>query len=302
MKQVTIKNDCISLTVLDYGAIIQKIELQNKHNDLINVVAGFEDPNDYLSDRIFLGACVGRYAGRISNGGFRINGKEYILDSKDGVHLHGGKYGFGKKYWTINSVDHSNEPSVELSYKSRAMEEGYPGELKVKVTYKLVGRSLHITHQAVTDETTVINLTNHSYFHLDDLKNINHYRLQLNSQKTLETFNNQLPTGNIIETKNSQFDFREEKAIDSQALDTTFILDNNQDVAASVYSPESGILMKLRTNQPSVVVYRPPGFAALCFETQNFPDAPNHKHFPSALLRSGETYINASIFEFDLVI
>lgn len=302
MKQVTIKNDCISLTVLDYGAIIQKIELRNKKNELVNVVVGFEDPMDYLSDTIFLGACVGRYAGRISKGEFDLMGKSYAIHHNNGVHLHGGEHGFGKKYWEITEIGQSSEPTIKLRYKSAAMEEGYPGALDVCVEYKLIENTLHIIHKATTDEATVINLTNHSYFRLDQLDKIDHYQMQLKSNSVVETHKNLLPTGNIVSVVNSDYDFQKKKQIGAISLDTPYVLNPNTDIVASLYSPESGISLNLRTNQPSIVVYRPPDFPALCFESQNYPDAPNHRHFPSAVLCPGETYNNTAIFEFDLVI
>lgn len=302
MKQVTIKNDHISLTVLDYGAIIQKIEIRDKKNELTNVAVGFEDPSDYLNDSIFLGACVGRYAGRISGGAFVLNGKTYALHHRDGVHLHGGKKGLGKKYWSIDSVDNGEKPSVALSCVSKAMEEGYPGELRVNVNYQIIGNTLRIEHRATTDETTVINLTNHSYFRLDNENQIDHYLLQLKSRNMLETRKNLLPTGQLLRIENTPYDFRNKKKISSLSLDTPYVLENNSGVVASVYSPVSGISMKVQTNQPSIVVYRPKDFPAICFETQNYPDAPNHSHFPTSVLEPGETYDNTSRFEFDLVI
>ena len=288
------------MTVLDYGAIIQKILVRDKMGKVNNVVVGFDNPLDYLEDSIFLGACVGRYAGRIS-GSFRLNGKRYALYHNQGIHLHGGKEGFGKKYWNIDTVDHGKDPSVTLSYLSPAMEEGYPGELRVTVFYQLIGKALHITHSATTDHTTVINLTNHSYFQLDDAPQIDHYLMQLKSGKILETQDNLLPTGRIIPVQNTIYDFLKEKRIATASLDTPYLLESDKGIAGSVYSPISGISMKVRTNQPAMVVYRPKEFPGVCFETQNYPDAPNHPHFPSSVLHPGETYCNRANFEFDLV-
>lgn len=300
MKQVTIKNNFISLTVLDYGAVIQEILVRDRTDKVNNVVVGFENPREYLEDTIFLGACVGRFAGRIS-GSFRLNGKRYELYHNNGIHLHGGKEGFGKKYWNIETVDHGKNPSITLSYVSPAMEEGYPGELRVTVFYQLIGNALHITHSATTDHTTVINLTNHSYFQLDNEPQIDHYLLQLKSSGILETRDNLLPTGSIIPVENTVYDFFKEKRIATVSLDTPYVLESNNGIAGSVYSPISGISMQVRTNQPAIVVYRPKEFAAVCFETQNYPDAPNYSHFPSSVLHPGETYCNKANFKFDLV-
>jgi len=144
MKQVTISTPFLTLIVLDYGAIIQKLLVKDKDGKSVNMVVGFNSPDSYLEDNKFLGACIGRYAGRISNGGFELDRETYHLHQKDGVHLHGGKEGFGKKYWTIEEVHQDRQPFVKLSYHSKHLEEGYPGNLKVFVTYKLINNQLHI--------------------------------------------------------------------------------------------------------------------------------------------------------------
>lgn len=301
MQQVTIKNNFISLGVLDYGAIVQKILFRDKNGKELNLVVGFENPEDYLEDQKVLGACVGRFAGRISNGGFRINDTSYNLFTVDGVHLHGGKNGFSKKYWTLDKVVHEEQPLVKMTYKSPHMEEGYPGNLNVSVTYKLIDNSLHIIHEAVTDKPTVVNLTNHSYFCLDKTNSIDHYELQLECPEILETYNNLLPTGNLVSVTDTEYDFLNRKKIAQKRLDTPYVVSQNAKKVAELYSLVSGIRMKVESNQPAVVVYTPPEFAAICFETQNYPDAPNIKSFPSALLHPGETYFNQAVFTFDLV-
>ncbi|MCG2460974.1 galactose mutarotase [Flavobacteriaceae bacterium F89] len=298
MNQVTIKNDFITLTVLDFGAVIQKLMVKNKFGTPTNVVAGYEEPTKYIDDKKAMGVCVGRYAGRISQGGFVLEGKRYPIYAKDGVHLHGGKVGFGKKYWTIEKVHDGEEPFVRLTYLSVAMEEGYPGNLQVSVTYKLSGNVLHIDHRATTDKTTVVNLTNHSYFRLDDADKINGYDLQLNCPQVLETRENLLPTGRILPVKNTKYDFLKKKKIGPIRLDDPMVIDKNTNIAGYVHSDKSGISMQVITNQPAVVIYTPPGFPAICFETQNYPDAPNQPNFPSSVLKPGETYLNESEFIF----
>lgn len=301
MQQVTIKNDFISLSVLDYGAIIQKILVKDKEGNVLNIVVGFENPENYLEDDKFLGACVGRFAGRISNSGFELDGNSYHLKSEDGIHLHGGKESFGKKYWKFETIDNSEHPWLKLSYKSPHMEEGYPGNLIASVTYRLVGNSLHIVHEAVTDRTTVINMTNHSYFCLDNTNSIDHYELQLECPEILETQDNLLPTGKLISVKDTDYDFLTRKEIAGKRLDTPYVVSDDAKKVAELYSPVSGIQMKVESNQPAVVVYTPPEFGAICFETQNYPDAPNIQSFPPAVLHPGETYYNQAIFTFDLV-
>lgn len=301
MKQVTISNPFITLIVLDYGAIIQKLLVKDDEGRYTNVVVGYDYPSKYPNDTKSLGACVGRYAGRISNGGFNLDWKNYPLPTVNGIHLHGGKEGFAKKYWTIEEIDHGDEPFVRLSYMSKHLEEGYPGNLKATVTYKIRNNELFIIHEATTDLTTVVNMTNHSYFKLDREDSIDHYFLRLNCPKVVETNTNLLPTGKVLPVEGTEFDFKSVRQIGQTRLDTPFATDDNSSFAAMVYSKKSGISMEVNTNQRGLVVYTPNNFPAICFETQNFPDAPNHPHFPSCVLRPNETYRNASVFKFDLV-
>ncbi|WP_273566326.1 aldose epimerase family protein [Maribacter halichondriae] len=276
--------------------------MKDKEGNSRNVVVGYDYPSLYPTDKAFLGACVGRYAGRISKGKFELDRQTYPLFTEHGMHLHGGKEGFGKKYWTIEEVHRGKNPFVKLSYFSKHLEEGYPGNLNVFVTYRLVENTLQITHEAATDRTTVINLTNHSYFKLDDSESVNHYELQLNCSQMVETQENLLPTGNIITVKNTEYDFLNRKKIAGQPLDTPYIINPDAATAAKVSSKKSGISMEVSTNQPAVVVYTPPHFPGICFETQNYPDAPNQKNFPSSVLRPGERYLNDSKFTFDIEI
>lgn len=301
MKQVTISTPFITLIVLDYGAIIQKLIIKDKDGNPINVVVGFNSPNNYLDDDKSLGACIGRYAGRISNGRFELDHNTYDLHQTEGVHLHGGKKGFGKRYWTIEEVNQGRQPFVKLSYQSKHLEEGYPGNLKVFVTYKLINNHLYITHEASTDLTTVVNLTNHSYFRLDNSSRIDNYNLQLNCSRLVETYPNLLPTGKLISVKETPYDFLNEKKIGSTRLDTPFSIDIGSKTIAKVSSEKTGISMEVSTNQPGLVCYTPLKFPAICFETQNYPDAPNHTNFPNCRLRPGEIYKNESRFVFDLL-
>ncbi|PHQ59438.1 MAG: galactose mutarotase [Maribacter sp.] len=298
MKQVTINTPFITLIVLDYGAIIQKLLVKDKDGKSTNVVVGYDYPSLYPSDRASLGACIGRFAGRISNTGFELDREVYSLFGMHGIHLHGGKEGFAKKYWTIEEVHRGNEPFVRLSYYSKHLEEGYPGNLKVSVTYTLIGSTLQITHKASTDRSTIVNLTNHSYFRLDNDDSVNQYQLQLNCKELVETKENLLPTGKITAVEGTEYDFLNTKKIAGLPLDTPYVIDTKAEKAARVYSKKSGIVMEVETDQPAVVVYTPPHFPGICFETQNYPDAPNHKNFPSSVLRPGEIYTNESRFIF----
>ncbi len=301
MKQVTISNEFITLMVLDYGATIQKLLVKGKDGNYTNTVVGYNHPSRYRLDENCLGACVGRYAGRISNGSFELDREKFLLYQEEGVHLHGGKEGFHQKYWNIEEVSYSDHPMIKLSYRSKHLEEGYPGNLTVNVTYKLVGNALQIIHEAVTDRSTVVNLTNHSYFKLDDSPYIDECELQLNCPYYLETEENLLPTGNIVPVRKTSYDFLLPREIGVQRLDTPYVKDIGNEKVAELHSNKSGISMKVYTNQPSVVVYTPLDFPGICFETQNYPDAPNQPDFPNSVLKPGETYNNITIFKFDLL-
>lgn len=301
MKQVTINNGILELTALNYGAVIQRLMVRDQNGQFTNVVAGLDNPSEYLSDQIALGASVGRFAGRISGGGFDLNGHHYELHQENGVHLHGGLEGFSKKYWQLTELKEGENPQLVFEYTSPHLEEGYPGELKVKVTYTLDGNALRIRYEANTDRTTVVNLTNHSYFRLDSEGDIGTHHLKLNCPYVLQTDDQLLPTGRLTSTEGTELDFSDGKKIGNVRMDTPFVCDQNQASVGEIFSPHSGIRMKIISNQPAVVIYTPPDFAAICFETQNFPDAPNYREFPSAILRPGESYLNSSVFEFDLV-
>ena len=302
MNQVTIKNDFISLTVLDYGAIIQKLLVKDKEGKATNVVVGHEEPEKYLTDNKSLGACIGRYAGRISNSGFMLNGIRYPLYAVNGVHLHGGREGFGKKTWAISKVDDGEDPFVVLTYFSRDMEEGYPGNLNVTLTYKLIGPSLHIMQRATADKATPVNLTNHSYFNLDGEEQLDHYDLRMPCPQYIELGQDLVPTGNILSVADTDFDFIQQKKIGRTRFDIPFVLDPALPFNTLLTSQKSGISMEVITDQPAIVVYTPPEFASICFETQNYPDAPNRPSFPNSILNPGESYNNTTEFRFGSVI
>jgi aldose 1-epimerase len=298
LEQISIKNDSLSLRVLDYGAVIQDLRFLNG-DKTVPLVAGFANPADYLNDNCCLGACVGRFAGRIS-GRFTLEGEVYPLHTvAKGVHLHGGKEGFWKKYWAIGEITSGAEPAIALTYVSPHMEEGYPGELRAEVKYSLKGNSLVISHRATTDRPTFVNLVNHSYFLFDNSDSIEEYRMHLNCNTYLETKPNLLPTGKIVPVVDTPYDFRNERKIGTTHLDTPFLIASSGTEVASLFAPGSGIRMGVTTNQPAVVVYTPREFAGICFETQNLPDAPNISHFPSSLLQPGMVYDNTTTFTFE---
>ena len=322
LKIVQLKNsNGLELEALNFGATIISLKVPNKYKKQTNVVVGLEKPDDYLSKTylekdLYLGSTVGRYAGRISNGSFVINDKEYQLHAKNTIHLHGGKSGFDKKYWHIEHIEKGETPSVTFSCVSKHLEEGYPGNVTVHVTYQLTkSNSLKITYKAKTDAATHINLTNHAYFNLNGTSSILDHRLYINSQHYLEVDENLIPTGTLMATNNATHNFIQPSNLgsDFKGVDDTFVL-NTAQINASLYAKQTGILMNIKTNQPAMVVFTPPtieglafkdsasydAYPAICFETQKYPDSPNNHHFPSTLMLPNEVYINASSFQFSI--
>lgn len=311
----------MALEVLNYGATITRLEVPDKNARPVNVVVGLDSAEAYLSPEyidacLSLGASIGRYAGRISGNSLKINNRSYPIFNEDDVHLHGGKKGFDKRIWDVDSVSKGKDPQVTLSYSSEHLEEGYPGKLSVRVTYKLLeSNTLKIIYTAETDRPTHVNLTNHSYFNLDGYGSVLEHRLRISSDRHLETNEHLIPSGRIIESENTRFDFKAPSRLGRSGFigfDDCFVFDNSGTNRAVIASEKSGIVMDLITNQPAVVIYTRKRFPdlgfnnsdgyeeypAICFETQNFPDAPNNEHFPSSLLLPGETYRNESSFKF----
>ncbi|MEP0266693.1 aldose epimerase family protein [Dokdonia sp.] len=322
LKTITLHNTHgLRLEICNYGATITALYIPNKQKGETNVIVGLDTAQAYTTTPytdygICLGASIGRYAGRISD-----SKKETLLTNDeftytDGVHLHGGTHGFDQKYWNIEEQE--DHTTVTLSYLSVHMEEGYPGNLKVVVTYTLTeDNEVVITYTATTDATTYLNLTNHAYFNLDGERNVLDHTLRISSDQYLEVLPNLIPTGTLKETAYTRFDRKEVSQIgrpDFLGYDDTFVL-NDHPIKASLFSAKTGIHMDVYTNQPGMVVYTPKQlpeipykeqaiygpFSAICFETQNFPDAPHHPHFPSALLHPEETYSNESRFVFTLI-
>ncbi|MGS2740428.1 aldose epimerase family protein [Sinomicrobium sp. M5D2P17] len=312
----TIQNSHITLITFNYGATIQQLIVKDKDGNDVNVVLGFETEEDYKDNPFYIGASIGRYAGRISKGGFSLNDTDYKLHQENGVHLHGGRNGLNKKNWNLEKTESEGEnPFVTYAVTSPDLEEGYPGTLKVSVTYQLTGNSLKITYEATTDKTTIINLTNHAYFNLEGKNSILNHELKLNSEVFVELDDKLLPTGDFLSVKGTTYDFLTPEVIGTKpefsGIDDVFVL-KGEDPAATLYSPETGIEMNVSTNQRATVIFTPKDlgkkkflngteygtFSSICFEAQTFPDAPNQPDFPSAVLEPGETYRNETVLQF----
>lgn len=323
-KVISLKNtNGIIVQLSTYGATLLSLEVPDRNGVPTNVVVGLDKPETYPKDsyikhELYLGSTIGRYAGRIAKGAFEIDGQHYPISHQNGVHLHGGKAGFDKKYWTVEHVNTAKDPSVTFSYLSTDMEEGYPGNLEARVTYTLTEtNALRIVHEAVTDKTTYVNLTNHAYFNLEGNGSVTAHELYVNATHYLEVKDNLIPTGTLIPVVGSRFDFTSVEKIgsaDFTGFDDTFVLNGSDttNLKASLYSALTGITMEVYTDQPAIVIYTPPvfpdlpfkknavytKFPAICFETQHFPDAPHQPHFPSTLLKPGSVYRNESTFQF----
>ena len=319
LKTVSLVNNKGSqLDILNYGAAVLKFKLEDKSGNLVNVVVSPRAEefirSVYKEHNKCFGASVGRYAGRISNGEFELDETTYKLFEKDGVHLHGGREGFQYKIWEIKEETTAPNPSVILSYLSKDGEEYYPGNLEVEVKYTLTEENeLQIEYSAHTDKKTVINLTNHTYFNLNGGGSISDHFLKINAEKILEVDKNLMPTGNLTKLKKHPKNFSESKLIGNRSLDDSFVLKSGEDeVAARLFAPLTGIKMEVKTNQKAMVAYAPETlpedlnyytpiaeeYPSLCLEAQNFPDAPNFRNFPDAVLKPGETYYNRISYKF----
>jgi len=305
-------------SVINYGATITTLKIPTSNGQKIDVVLGFDKLDDYINSfdlpsAPYLGTVVGRYAGRINNAAFTLNDKKIQLTKNHNSHqIHGGSDGFSRKFWEVTSINLDHNPSITLEYTSAENEENFPGELNIKVTYTLTETNeLKVTFQAKSSKDTIVNLTQHSYFNLNGhSKDIVSQKVFVNAKNILETTKELIPTGNYINLKNHAFDFSTAKNCPT-SIDNTFVLEGKE--AATLYSENTKIKMTVTTNQPGVHIYVGGNCfgqikgkenadyhttSAICFETQNFPDAPNHSHFPSSVLRKGGDYLHQTTFKF----
>ncbi len=319
----TLENDRrMTVKATTYGGIITSMTVPDRQGKNRDVVLGFDNLEGYLKGHPYFGAIVGRFANRIKGATFTLNGKEYQLAKNDGDnHLHGGIRGFDKVLWEAQTRKEQDRVFLILHYLSPDGEEGYPGNLSVTVTYSLDNNNnLGIEYKAETDKPTILNLTHHDYFNLEEpARDILDHEAKILSDKFLEE-ENLVPTGEILSVEGTPYDFRNFKTFGQDLKETGVGYDNcyvlkNQGYApglcAVVHSPESGITMEVRTNAPGLQLYTAnyldgslvgkngiayPQYGAFCLETQHFPDAPHHPGFPSVVLNPGETYDHKTIF------
>lgn len=316
--------------ITNYGGRLVSLLVPSPNGNLTDVVLGFDNIDQYqTSTEPYFGAIVGRYGNRIANGQFTLDRKVYKLLKNNGPNsLHGGKKGFQDVVWDAHLI---NDQVLELTYLSKDMEEGFPGNLSVKVTYSLSNdNQLKIDYEATTDKKTVVNLTNHAFFNLDGEDNrstIHNHRLIIYADHCLPVNNNMIPIGKIASVTNTPFDFRKPvligKGIDADdeqikngnGYDHTFVLnedhENNLKLAA-VVTGEKGITMEVLTEEPGMQLYtgnflqsknnlrggKDDFRTALCLETQHFPDSPNQPGFPTTVLEPGDIYRTSSVYRF----
>ncbi|TDN90366.1 aldose 1-epimerase [Salegentibacter sp. 24] len=322
----------MEVKIITYGGRITSLKAPDKNNQFENVVLGFDSLVQYTKDNPFFGALIGRFGNRIAKGKFTLDGEEYTLAQNDGEnHLHGGKKGFDKVIWKVKEATGN---SLKLSYTSKDMEEGYPGELKTTVTYTLTDdNALEVDYKATTNKTTIVNLTQHAYFNLsgDFSETILDHKLEINADKFLPVDQTLIPTGEIRKVEGTAFDFRKSKTIAKhiedmstqikrgKGYDHCWVL-NDQDsgmrLAASAYHQESGRVLEVHTNEPGIQFYSGNFLdgtlpqadgegtyghrSGFCLETQHYPDAPNQEGFPSVVLKPGETYASKTSFKFSV--
>lgn len=329
--------DGMEARITNYGGILVSLKVPDAAGRLADVVLGFDTLAEYEGGHPYFGAIIGRYGNRIAKGKFTLDGHEAQLGLSNGEHsLHGGKVGFDKKIWKVVRAEvKAGSPVLELSYVSPDGEEGYPGTLSCIVTYTLTAANeLRIDYAATTDKTTVVNLTNHSYFNLAGAGSgpIGGHVLQLFCEAYTDTDRELIPTGILTPVQGTPFDFLSPHAVGGRidspgvpALEYGFGYDHNFVIsgepgklreAAKVIEPKSGRVMECLTTEPGVQLYTAnqmvepiPGKdgkvygkrGAFCLETQHYPDSPNHEAFPSTVLKPGEEYKTTTIYRFSTV-
>ncbi|HBU37995.1 MAG TPA: galactose-1-epimerase [Planctomycetaceae bacterium] len=335
IKLYTLKNESgMTVRVTNYGAIVTSIIVPDRNGKQADVALGYDRVEDYINavDKPYFGAVVGRYGNRIANGEFTLDGETYSLLKNNGEnHLHGGAIGFDKVVWTVD--EYVEGQALTLSYLAKDKEEGYPGNLQLKITYTLADdNSLVVDYHATTDRATPVNVTQHTYFNLkgEGQGTILDHQLMLNAKKFTPVDESLIPTGEMPTVAGTPFDFTTPKAIGRDigqqneqlvfglGYDHNWILDTDGkegelSLAAQVHEPSSGRVMEIYTTEPGIQFYcgnfldgRLRGKSGkpyvhrggFCLETQHFPDSPNQPNFPSTILKPGETYDSKTVFKF----
>lgn len=312
--------------ILTWGATLVEMWTPSRTGKLADVTLGFDSLERYAQPHPFFGSIAGRYANRIAGGKFTLDGKTFTLATNNGAnHLHGGVRGFDKRVWKAEA---QGEDSVRFSYTSADGEEGYPGKLDASVTYTLTeSGELHLEYAATTDQPTVVNLTNHTYWNLAGTGDVLGYGLRLYASRYTAVDQGLIPTGEILPVAGTALDFTKAKLVGKDigelkgegkpgGYDHNFVVDQKTPgvltPVAELFDPSTGRMMRVTSTEPGVQVYTANFLkdlagrngqvygqhAGICLETQHFPDSPNKKGFPSTTLRPGETYRSKTIFAF----
>lgn len=323
------KNMSVALT--NYGARVVSLKVPDANGQLDDIILGYNSIEDYLlSDEKYFGATIGRYANRIANATFELDGIRYVLDQNDASnHLHGGEEGFHTIVWDALP---QGDRQVTFRYLSSEGHAGYPGDLAVTVTYTLTDKNeLVIEYEAISSQNTIINLTNHCYFNLAGAghNGLNAHRLMINADRYSPILQNKLPSGEICSVEATPFDFRNEKAVEidtfstdpqiqyADGYDHNFVLNKSGkepvQLAARVSEQNSGRVMEVLTTEPGLQFYTANGLngkdigregvpyckhSAFCLETQHFPNSPNQPNFPSVILNASKKFKSTTIFRF----
>ncbi|HET6980241.1 MAG TPA: aldose epimerase family protein [Pyrinomonadaceae bacterium] len=322
----------VEAKITNYGGIVVSLKVPDRSGKFDDVVLGFSELDNYLKPGPYFGALIGRYGNRIAKGRFTLNGVEYKLAVNNGEnHLHGGIKGFDKVVWTGKEMKTATGPAVVLTYLSKDGEEGYPGNLNVRVVYTLNNNNeLKLEYSATTDKDTVTNLTHHSYFNLAGEGNgdILNTRVTINGNRFVPTDAGSIPVGELRKVSGTPFDFLAAHAIgerinqdDEQikfgsGYDHTWVINGRTGtmrLAATAYESTSGRVMQVWTTEPGMQFYTGnfldgtltgkagkiyPRRSGFCFETQHYPDSPNQPSFPTTTLKKGATYRSTTIYRF----
>ncbi|MFI5660567.1 aldose epimerase family protein [Streptomyces sp. NPDC051684] len=329
----SLENGGTRLKVLNYGGIVQSLELPDRHGRYVNVSLGYDTIEEYVAGTTFFGATIGRYGNRIAKGKFTLDDKAYQVSVNDGENsLHGGAKGFNTRVWDIEPFASGSDVGLRMHYTSVDGEMGYPGTLKTTVTYTLTARGdWRIDYEATTDKATVVNLTNHTYYNLagEGSGTIYDHELMLAASRYTPTDAGLIPTGELAKVAGTPFDFRKAKPIGrdiraahpqqilAKGFDHNWVMDKGITakpvLVAALRDPASGRSLKIATDQPGLQFYSGNFLDGtlvgqsgrtyrqgdgLALETQHFPDSPNQPKFPSTVLRPGETYRTTTVHSF----
>lgn len=318
--------------VTDAGAIWQGADVPDREGALGDVVLGFDDVSGYGERCGSMGMVIGRFANRIGGARFRLGGREYTVYANDGENaLHGGRVNYGMRLWHAEAIMRACEDEIRFTLDSPDMDEGFPGALRVTVSYRLARDDdrLTIAYRAVTDKMTILNLTNHAYFNLagQGAETVLDHTLQVDADCVTEVAPGLIPTGRLLPVGGTVFDLRAPRLLSDviargesdaqfrmgEGIDHNFCLGRDREMkrAATLYCEKSGREMRVDTDQPGIQVYsanhldlagkggaRYAPRSGVCLETQHYPDSVHHPHFPSVVLRPGETFLSDTVFTF----